>query len=75
MMTVGNGTLLALLVFDTIDQNKILTSFGDHLSFGALKFLKSYLSDRTQCVQVSGILPETTKFKEMCRRSVTLYQI
>ena len=36
--------------------------FGDQYGFddNALKFLKSYLSDRTQCVQINWILSETT---------------
>ena len=63
----GKGTCLALVdlsaAFDTIDHDKLLTYISDYLGFGdnTLKFMKSYLSDRTQCVQINVILSETTK--------------
>ena len=42
---------------------RTLTYLSDYLGIGdnALKFMKTYLSDRTQCVQINGILSETTK--------------
>ena len=56
-MDHDNGTCLALLdlsaAFDTINHSNLLTYLTDYLSFddNALNFMKSYLSDWTQCVQ------------------------
>ena len=49
--------------FDTIEHDKLLAYFSAYLGFGynASKFSKSYLSDRTQCVQINGIVFRTTK--------------
>ena len=47
----------------TISTRVTLICLSDYLGFGnnVLKFMKLYLSDRTQCVQMNGILSETTK--------------
>ena len=49
--------------FDTIEHDKLLAYFSVYLGFGynVSKFSKSYLSDRTQCVQINGIVCRTTK--------------
>ena len=47
-----------------MDHEKLFTYLSDYLGFGdnILKFMKSYFSDRTQCVPINRILSETAKF-------------
>ena len=49
--------------FNTIDHDKLLAYFSDYLGFGdrALKLIKSYSSDWTQCAHINEILSKTTK--------------
>ena len=60
----GNGNLLVLLelsaAFDTIDHVILFAILKKYIGFdgNALKLLISYFSDRTQRVQIDGILSE-----------------
>ena len=58
----GNGAMLVLLdlsaAFDTIDHDNLFCIIEKYvgISGNALKLIKSYLSNRTQCVQILLIL-------------------
>ena len=56
----GNGTLLVLLDFDTIDHQIIVHIFEHSLVItdSALALMKSYLDGRQQCVQIEGVILE-----------------
>ena len=60
----GFGVCLILLdlsaAFDTVDHNILLTFLKDHIGLRgqALDLLKSYLTGRTQCVSIKGVLSE-----------------
>ena len=60
----GNGNLLVLLdlsaAFDTIDYVILFAILKKYIGFdgNALKLIMSYFSDRTQRVQIDGILSE-----------------
>ena len=60
----GKGCILVLLdlsaALDTVDQTVIFNILGHSLgiSGSALSLLKSYLHDRSQCVQIDGITSE-----------------
>ena len=60
----GNGNLLVLLdlssAFDTIDLVILFAILKKYIGFdgNALKLIMSYFSDRTQRVQIDGILSE-----------------
>ena len=60
----GNGILLVLLdlsaIFDTIDHVILFDILKKYIGFdsNALKLIMSYFSDRTQRVQIDGILSE-----------------
>ena len=62
--TVGNGTgsFLVLLdlsaAFDTIDHDNLFYILENYVGIGgsALRLIRSYFSDRTQRVQIDGIL-------------------
>jgi hypothetical protein len=65
----GNAVLLALFdlsaAFDTVDHTLLISRLSSQFGLcDVLKWFMSYLSDRQQCVRVSGIssspfLPET----------------
>ena len=61
------GEILVLLdlssAFDTIDHAVLFDLWHDTfgISGTALSLLKSYLHDRTQCVQINGIIFENAK--------------
>ena len=63
----GGGGILVLLdlssAFDTIDRAMLFNLWQDifGISGSALDLLKSYLDDRTQCVQIDGIVSEYAK--------------
>ena len=63
----GRGEILVLLdlssAFDTIDHAVLFDLWHDTfgISGTALSPLKSYLHDRTQCVQIDGIISEYAK--------------
>ena len=63
----GGGEILVLLdlssAFDTIDHAVLFDLWHDtfRISGTALSLLKSYLHDRTQCVQIDGIISEYAK--------------
>ena len=63
----GGGEILVLLdlssAFDTIDHAVLFDLWHDTfgISGTALSLLKSYLQDRTQCVQIDGIISEYAK--------------
>lgn len=63
----GLGVCLILLdlsaAFDTVDHSILLTFLEEHVGIGgeALGLLKSYLSGRTQCVSVNGVLSELSE--------------
>ena len=63
----GGGEILVLLdlssTFDTIDHAVLFDLWHDTfgISGTALSLLKSYLQDRTQCVQIDGIISEYAK--------------
>ena len=46
--------------FDTVDHTILLTFLKEHIGLGglALDLLKSYLTGRTQCVSIKGVLSE-----------------
>ena len=60
----GGGEILVLLdlssAFDTLDHAVLFDLWHDTfgISGPALSLLKSYLHDRTQCVQIDGIISE-----------------
>ncbi len=60
----GQGVFLVLLdlsaAFDTVDHNILLDFLRDYVGLDGVVFqlFKSYLSGRTQCVSVEGILSE-----------------
>ena len=60
----GFGVCLILLnlstTFDTVDHNILLTFLKDHIGLRgqALDLLRSYLTGRTQCVSIKGVLSE-----------------
>ena len=63
----GLGVCLILLdfsaVFDTVDHTILLTFLKKHIGLDgqALHLLKSYLTERTQCVSVDGVLSELSE--------------
>ena len=63
----GGGEILVLLdlssAFDTIDHALLFDLWHDTfgISGTALSLLKSYIQDRTQCVQIDGIISEYAK--------------
>ena len=60
----GLGVCLILLdlsaAFDTVDHTILLTFLKEHIGLGglALDLLESYLTGRTQCVSIKGVLSE-----------------
>ena len=60
----GMGVCLILLdlyaAFDTVDHTLLLTFLKEHIGLGGQAFdlLKSYLTGRTQCVSIKGVLSE-----------------
>jgi hypothetical protein len=60
----GFGVCLILLdlsaAFDTVDHAVLLSFLKNHIGLGghALDLLESYLSGRTQCVSINGVLSE-----------------
>ena len=60
----GNGSFLVLLdlsaAFDTIDHDNLFYILEKYVGIGgsALRLIRSYFSDRTQRVQIDGILSE-----------------
>ena len=60
----GNGSFQVLLdlsaAFDTIDHDNLLYILEKYVGIGgsALRLIRSYFSDRTQSVQIDGILSE-----------------
>ena len=63
----GGGEILVLLdlssAFDTIDHAVLFDLWHDTfgISCTALSLLKSYLKDRTQCIQIDGFISEYAK--------------
>ena len=60
----GRGEILDLSsAFDAIDHAVLFDLWYDNfgISGTALSLLKSYLHDRTQCVQIDGIISEYAK--------------
>ena len=62
----GNGSFLVLLdlsaAFDTIDHDNLFYILEKYVGIGgsALRLIRSYFSDRTQRVQIDGILSDFT---------------
>ena len=60
----GNGSFLVLLdlsaAFDTIDHDNLFYILEKYVGIGgsALRLIRSYFSDRTQRVQIDGILSD-----------------
>ena len=60
----GNGSFLVLLdlsaVFDTIDHDNLFYILEKYVGIGgsALRLIRSYFSDRTQRVQIDGIMSD-----------------
>ena len=60
----GNGSFLVLLdlstAFDTIDHNNVFYILEKYVGIGgsALRLIRSYFSDRTQRVQIDGIMSD-----------------
>ena len=60
----GNGSFLVLLdlsaAFDTIDHDNLFYILEKYVGIGgsALRLIRSYFSDRTQRVQIDGIMPD-----------------
>ena len=60
----GNGAMLVLLdlsaAFDTIDHDNLFCILEKYVGIcgNALKLIKSYFSNRTQCVQIDNVLSE-----------------
>ena len=46
--------------FDTVDHTLLLTFLKEHIGLGgqALALLETYLTGRTQCVSIKGVLSE-----------------
>ena len=63
----GYGVVLVLLdlsaAFDTVDHTILLTFLKEHVGVDgdALKLFESYLTGRTQCVSVEGVLSELSE--------------
>ena len=66
--TVRNGSFLVLLdlsaAFDTIDHDNLFYILEAYVGIGgsALRLIRSYFSDRTQRVQIDGILSDFASF-------------
>ena len=66
----GNGLFLVLLdlsaAFDTIDHDNLLCILEKYVGIGgsALRLIRSYFSDRTQRVQIDGIMSDFGKNSE-----------
>ena len=64
----GNGSFLVLLdlsaAFDTIDHDNLFYILEKYVGIGgsALRLIWSYFSDRTQRVQIDGIMSDFAKF-------------
>ena len=64
----GNGSFLVLLdlsaAFDTIDHDNLFYILEKYVGIGssALRLIRSYFSDRTQRVQIDGIMSDFAKF-------------
>ena len=60
----GNGSFLVLLdlsaAFDTIDHDNLFYILEKYVGIGgsALRLIRSYFSDRTQRVQIDGIMSD-----------------
>ena len=60
----GNGSFLVLLdlsaTFDTIDHDNLFYILEKYVGIGgsALRLIRSYFSDRTQGVQINGIMSD-----------------
>ena len=60
----GNGSFLVLLdlfsAFDTIDHDNLFYILEKYVEIGgsALRLIRSYFSDRTQRVQIDGIMSD-----------------
>ena len=65
----GEATAVVLLdqsaAFDTINHDKLLDCLRKWFGVGGicLDWLKSYLSDRTQCIKIGSVLSEARKLK------------
>ena len=59
----GNGSFVVLLdlsaAFDTIDHDNLFYILENYVEIGAnaLRLIRLYFSDRTQRVQIDGIMP------------------
>ena len=64
----GNGSFLVLLdlcaAFDTTDHDNLFYILEKYVGIGgsALRLIRSYFSDRTQRVQIDGIMSDFAKF-------------
>ena len=60
----GNGVCLIMLdlsaAFDTVDHTILLTFLKEHIGLDGspLNIFRSYLTDRTQCVSIKGVMSE-----------------
>ena len=69
----GNGSSLVLLdlsaAFDTIDHDNLFYLLDKYVGIGgsALRLIRSYLCDRTQRVQIDGIMSDVASL--LCRVS------
>ena len=67
LLTKRKGVFLVLLdlsaVFDTVDHDILLDFLRDHICLDGsiLDLFRSYLSGRTQCVFVAGVLSELSE--------------
>ena len=54
------GAMLVLSAFDTIDHDNLFCILEKYVGScgNALKLIKSYFSNRTQCVQIDGVLSD-----------------
>ena len=63
----GKGVFLTLLdlsaAFDTVDHEILLSFLKDHVGLDGpvLRLFETYLSNRTQCVSVKGVLSELSE--------------